>query len=97
MLHLDMCLATAKSGLKFIGERTTYAMPHAKCPGHSSAFDLAVHTVNLCEHVFGPGLHLQVSQLAVRVVLNAQFILDGIEHVQHTSDLMLREEPNLQI
>ncbi len=26
----------------------------------TSAFDLAVHTVNLCQHVFGPGLHLQV-------------------------------------
>jgi hypothetical protein len=26
----------------------------------ASAFDLTVHLVNLCEHVFGPGLPLQV-------------------------------------
>ena len=26
----------------------------------ASAFDLAVHPVNLCQHVFRPGLHLQI-------------------------------------
>ena len=26
----------------------------------TSAFNLAVHAVNLGEHIFGPGLHLQV-------------------------------------
>ena len=33
----------------------------------TSAFDLAVHAVNLGEHVFGPGLHLQVGQ-SIRVI-----------------------------
>src|SRR5262249_3521481 len=59
-----------------------------------SAFDLAVHAVNLREHVFGPGLSLQVGRLAVRVVLNAQFILNSIEHVEDAGDFMLREQPN---
>ena len=64
---------------------------HASCPWHrcvlgvswplTSPFDLAVHPVNLSEHVFRPSLHLQVGQLAVRMVLNAEFVLDGIEHL----------------
>ena len=29
-------------------------------PALTSAFDLTVHAVYFCEHVFGPGLHLQV-------------------------------------
>jgi hypothetical protein len=32
----------------------------ALAPALMSAFNLTVHTVNLGEHVFGPGLHLQV-------------------------------------
>jgi hypothetical protein len=52
----------------------------------TSASDLTVHTVNLSEHVFGPGHHLQVGELAVGVVLNTQFVLDSIEHLQHTGN-----------
>ena len=63
----------------------------------TSAFDLAVHPVNLSEHVFRPGLHLQIGSLAVRVVLNAQLLLDGIEHLQHTGDFMLRQQPHVHI
>ena len=63
----------------------------------TSAFDLAVHAVNLGEHVFRTGLHLQVGRLAVRVALNAEFLLDGSEHLQHVGEFMLREELNLHI
>ncbi len=63
----------------------------------TSAFDLVVHAVNLGEHVFGLGLHLSVGSLAVRVVLNAEFVLDGIKHVEDAGDCMLREEPNVHI
>jgi hypothetical protein len=57
----------------------------------TSAFHLAMHTVNLGEHIFGLGLHLHLGELAVRIVLAAEFLLDGIEHLQHASECMLRE------
>jgi hypothetical protein len=39
---------------------TALSAGSALAPALISAFDLAVHTVNLGEHVFGSGLHLQV-------------------------------------
>src|SRR5882672_9364872 len=63
----------------------------------TSAFDLAMHAVNLSEDVFGLGLHFSVGHLAVRVVFDAQFVLDGIKHVEDAGDFMLREEPNVHI
>ena len=48
------------------GGLTPYAAGAALSAGSAlatalaSAFDLAVHAVNLSEHVFRPGLHLQV-------------------------------------
>lgn len=61
----------------------------------TSASDLAVQAVNLSKHVFGPSLHLQVGEFAVGVVLNPQFVLDSIKHLQHAGEFMLREQTNL--
>jgi hypothetical protein len=56
----------------------------------TSAFDLAMHAVNLSEHVFRSGLHFQVGQLTVCIVLNAEFLLDGIEHLQHSDTIIVK-------
>jgi hypothetical protein len=49
------------------------------------------------QHIFRLGFHLEIGKLAGLMVINAQFALKGIEHLQHPSQLMLGQQPNVQI
>ena len=57
----------------------------------------AVKPLDFGEYIFGLGFLFKVCQVAVPNVRDAQFVLNGIEHFQNPSQLMVGQHTNAQI
>ena len=53
-------------------------------------------TLDLGEDIFGLGFHFELRQVALGIVGDAEPFLDGVEHLEHTRDLVFGEQPDMQ-
>ena len=53
--------------------------------------------LDLFQHILGPGFHFEVGQFAVRIVIDPQFILNSIEHLQNSGQLMFGQQTDVHI
>jgi len=56
-----------------------------------------LQTLNLSQHLFRLGFHLEVGKFGILLVWYAELILDGIQHLQHSGQLILGQQVNMQV
>ena len=53
--------------------------------------------VDFCEHVLWPSRQFQISELLFVVILNAQFVLNRVQHFEDTRQFGFSEKPDVQV